>query len=247
MGNWDESIYGGDDALKWREDIYELCKIKEYGNNDKLKSIPKKNLTKNMSKVIDLINDETKEGKRNVGFQVLGAIAMHSGYDFQNEPSLKKTIISALDNDVWAKENGIRKNACKNFKKIIKDYDNKTPFNIMTINIFQDIEDEDEESIVKEFKEIFSLLNGRIKKLRNNIEEKSGNKDFDEGFETAAQEEINFLTDYKELVARQEMMGVLLERIQDGSISSSGGDSNEPMAKSSGSATDAGRADTTPG
>jgi hypothetical protein len=247
MGWWNESIYGGDAPLEWKENIYERCKIKEYDSNDKPKAIPLKTLTKKMPTIIDMINEVGVEDAddRNIGYQVLGAICMHSGYNFDESIGLKEDVIKAIDGDEWATENGLRKNVCKNFKKIIKEYDYNTPINIELINIFEDSEDDDEDSIAKEFQEVFGILNARTKKLRTSIEEKSGNKEFDEGFETAAQEEIDFLTDFKELVSRQEMMGVLLERIKNGSIS--GGSVGGEMTKSSGSQTDAGRADTTPG
>jgi hypothetical protein len=249
MGWWNESIYGGDAPLEWKENIYELCKTKEYGKGDKPKAITKKNLLKNMDAIrnmIDTVGFEDEEDM-NIGYQILGAICMHSGYDLLDSPGLKEKIIEAIENDEWAKENGLRQNACKNFKKLVKDYDFNTPVNVETINIFEDLEEEDEESIAKEFQEVFSLINARIKKLRNGIEEKSGVKEFDEGYETAAEEEISFLTDFKELVARQEMMGVLLERIKNGSIGS-GSVSNEGAKMSSGGqSTDAGRADVSPG
>ena len=247
MGWWNESIYGGDAPLEWKENIYEHCKIKEYDANDKPKTIPLKTLTKKMPSIIDMINEVGVEDAddKNIGYQVLGAICMHAGYNFDESFNLKDSIIKAIEEDDWATENGLRKNVCKNFKKIIKEYDNKTPINIETIDIYKDSEEEDDDSIAKEFQEVFGILNARTKKLRTSIEEKSGNKEFDEGFETAAQEEIDFLTDFKELVSRQEMMGVLLERIKNGSIGS--GSSNEGMAKSSGGSTDAGRADVSPG
>lgn len=249
MGWWNESIYGGDAPLEWKENIYELCKTKEYGRNDKPKAITSKNLAKNMSKIremIDTVGIEDEEDM-NIGYQILGAICMHSGYDLLESPGLKEQVIESIENDVWSKENGLRSQACKNYKKIVKEYDFNTPVNIETVNIFEDSEEEDEESISKEFAEVFSLLNARMKKLKTGIEEKSGDESFDDGYETAAQEEISFLTDFKELVARQEMMGVLLERIKNGSIGSSAV-SNEGAKMSSGShSTDAGRADVTPG
>jgi hypothetical protein len=248
MGWWNESIYGGDAPLEWKENIYELCKTKEYGKGDKPKAITKKNLLKNMDAIRDMIDTVGLEDEEdmNIGYQILGAICMHSGYDLLDSPGLKEKIIEAIENDEWAKENGLRQNACKNFKKIVKDYDFNTPVNVETINIFEDLEEEDEESIAKEFQEVFSLINARMKKLRNGIEEKSGVKEFDEGYETAAEEEISFLTDFKELVARQEMMGVLLERIKNGSIGS-GSTNDSAKMSSGGQSTDAGRADVTPG
>ena len=251
MGWWNESIYGGDAPLTWKQNIYEFCKAKEYGAGDKPKSISVKNLTKNISGIRGMIDEVSKEDENdaNIGYQILGAIIMNSGFDFDNDFGLKDRIIEAIENDTWAQENDLRKKALKNYKKIIKDYDFSKPINIETINVFEDGEDEDDESIAKEFKEVFGILNARMKKIESGIEEKSGVKEFDEGFATAAQEELDFLTDFKELVARQEMMGVLLERISKGLISSSpSGVSGDSGAKtSSGESTDASRADVQPG
>jgi len=249
MGWWNESIYGGDAPLTWKENIYELCKTKMYGRGDKPKSITAKNLTKNISKIIEMIDEVSKEdvNDANIGYQILGAIVMNSGFDFDEAFGLKDSVIEAIENDSWAKENPLRAKALKNYKKIVKDYDSSEPVNIETINVFEDSEDDDDESIAKEFKEVFGILNARIKKVEAGIEEKSGVKEFDEGFETSAQEEIDFLTDFKELVARQEMMGVLLERISKGLISSSPSGESEPVSKSTSESTDAGRADTQPG
>jgi len=250
MGWWDESIYGGDAPLEWKENIYAFCKQKMYNKEDKERAMTKKSIEKNISGLRDMIDEVSKQNEDdgNIGYQILGAILMNSGYNFSENFGLKDRVLEAIENDEWAKENQLRKNALKNYKKIVKDYDFNKPFDIESINIFEDIEDDDEESIANEFKEVFGILNARIKKIESNIEEKSGNKEFDEGFATSAQEEIDFLTDFKELVARQEMMGVLLERISKGLISSSpSGVSNESVKVSSGASTDAGRADIQPG
>ena len=251
MGHWNENIYGGNIPLEWKENIYEFCKTKEYGVDDKPKVISKKKLTKNMHSIremIDKVGEEDKEDM-NIGYQIIGAICMNSGYDFSDSHGLKEKIIESIENDEWSKENGLRRTICNNFKKIIKEYDFNTPINIELINLLEYSEgkDEEEESVAKEFKEIFSLLNSRIKKLRNNIEEKSGNKDFDEGFETAAQEEIDFLGDFKELVARQEMLGVLFERISSGSIESSNEYNDVQKSSTNNNSIEAGRADVSPG
>lgn len=247
MGCWKETIYGGDTPLEWKENIYELCKIQEYGKNNKSKSIPVKNLTKNMSSILELVDAAEDTDERNIGYMVVGAICMHSGYYI--DVNLKEKIIESIDKDEWSKENGVRRNVCKNFKKIIKEYDAKTKINIEKVDTFKDVDDDDDEEISKEFKEIFEIFKSRIKKIQSSIDEKSSIKEFDEGFETAAQEEIDFLTDFKELFNRYEMMGVLLERIKNGSISPglevSEGQKVEKVSSSE--STDAGRADVAPG
>ncbi len=68
---------------------------------------------------------------------------------------------------------------------------------------------------------IFGLMKARIKKLENGKEEKSGAVDYDKGYEDASQEEIDFLTDFMELMSKMEMMGVLFEKIAQGLVGNS--------------------------
>jgi len=219
MGWWDESIYGGDAPITWKENIYELCKADEYGSDGKEKSIPRKTITKKLDDIKNLIeNSDTDDNNRNIGYQVLGAIMMHAGFDLLSNP-VKDRVLTAIEEDKWSIENPIRLNAMKNFKKLIKEYDFSEPVNVSNVNVFEENDDDDEE-IAKEFKEVFGIINGRIKKLETLIEENSGNEDYDEGFEAAAQEELEFLKDFKELFGKQEMMGILLERINKGLIDS---------------------------
>lgn len=233
MGWWNESIYGGDAPLLWKEKIYEFCKIQEYGKNNKVKPIPKKNLLKNIEKLREMIDVSAENtNDKNIGYQVLGAVVIHSGFDFDENYGLKDAVLESIDNDEWSKENALRNNVLKNFKKIIKEYDPNEPVDIETVNVFEENEDAEDESVAKEFKEMFGIMNARIKKIKSNIEEKSGIKEFDEGYETAASEEIDFLTDFKELMERQEQMGILLERISKGLTNSNPSTpSNETAAK----------------
>lgn len=229
MGWWNESVYGGDAAVEWRTKIYKLCGVDEYGKDNKVQAMPKEVLAEKIEDIKNLVN-ETEGNDKNIGYQVIGAIVIHSGYDFSETDGLQETVITSIEEDQWSKENPVRDNAMKNFKKVIKEYDFSEPVDITMVNVFEENEDNDEE-IAKEFKEVFSILNGRMKKLESGIEEKSGNKEYDEGFADAASEEIDFLRDFKELLQRQEMMGILLERISKGLIDSnplsSGGAVNE--------------------
>lgn len=254
MGWWNETIYGGDTPVVWKEKIYELCGAEEYNKKNKPKAITKSKLKKNIEGLRELIDNsgDTKDNK-NVGYQVLGAICMHSGFDFELNSGLKSRILDAVDDDQWASENVLRKTVLTNFKKIIKEYDFSEPVNIEAVNVFEEAEDEDNEDIAKEFKEVFSLINARKKKLRNGIEEKSGVAEYDEGFADASEAEMAFLDDFKELLAKQEMMGALLERISKGMVGqapqaeSNTATVSEAPAYGGSKSVDAGRADEVPG
>lgn len=162
---------------------------------------------------------------------------MHSGFDFDSMPNnLKSRIIESAEEDSYSRENFVRKNVMKNFKKLIKEYNFLEPVNVIEVNVFEEAEDDDEQ-IAKEFKEIFGLMKARIKKLESGKEEKSGSEDYDKGYEDASQEEIDFLTDFMELMSKMEMMGVLLEKISQGlvgnPVSSGSGDKvkEAPMSR----------------
>jgi len=253
MGRWDESIYGGDDSLKHKENIYEICKAEEYGDDNKVQPIPVKILKKKIVAIRKAI-DKSKEGDdfKNIGYQVLGAIVMHAGFDMEENDGLKKRILKSIEKDDWAKERPLRKIVLTNFKKLINEYEFSEPVDVEKINLFEEGEEEADEDIAKEFKEVFGLMNSRIKKLESSIEEKSGVKEYDEGYAAAAEEEIEFLTDFKELVSKQELMGVLLEKISKGLVGNSTSETTEAkVTESSGvmsnKSVDAGRADVQPG
>jgi hypothetical protein len=67
---------------------------------------------------------------------------------------LRKRIIEASEDDDYAKDDMSRKNAMKNFKGLVKNYDFNNPVDVSTINIFQE-SDEVEEDISEATRETF--------------------------------------------------------------------------------------------
>jgi hypothetical protein len=223
MGCWNEKIYGGDASIEWRENMYKFCGAKEYDSKNKIKAIPLKVLTSKIDGLIKILDSDREEDDRNIGYLVLGALIMHSGFDFDDIPAsmvgtntgLIDRVVLAADEDDWASENQVRALVMKNFKQLIKEYNPSEPFNIETVNVLEEKEDE-EEIIQNEFKPIFAIMNARIKKLKRGIEEKSGNKEFDEGFADASKEEIDFIIDFKDMMATHERLAIVLDRIDKG-------------------------------
>lgn len=215
MGCWKETIYGGDAPLDWKENIYEFCGVEEYGSlGDKPKPIPKKVLKSKMVEIQEMLDSDREEDDRNIGYLVLGALIMHSGVHINDV--LQERIFEAISEDEWAKENPVRKIVMNNYKSLIKDYDPKKPINVENVNLLEESEDAEEDELAKEFEQLFGLMKSRIKKLKKGIDEKSGVKEYDEGFADASQEEIDFLVDFKELMSKQEQLGILMERIESG-------------------------------
>lgn len=218
MGWWNQSIYGGDEPLQWQEIIYGICEINVYGDDHNVQPIPVDTLSEKIDSIISEIENNSSDDSKNIGYQVLGAIIMHSGFDFDSiVNNLKSRIIESAEEDSYSKENFVRKNVMKNFKKLIKEYNFLEPVNVIEVNVFEEAEDDDEQ-ISKEFKEIFGLIKARIKKRESGKEEKSGIEEYDKGYEDASQEEIDFLTDFMELMSKMEMMGILLEKISQGLV-----------------------------
>lgn len=213
MGCWKETIYGGDTPLEFREKIYKICGVEEYGSSDSVQPIPAEIIDGKMSEISNLINDLDGDDM-NIGFLVLGAIIMHSGANLDEET--KSLILTAADEDEWSKENQVRKNVIKIYKNTLNDYTSINPIDVESINFFDEVDDTEEDVIAHEFKTLFTIMNARIKKLKNGIEEKSGVKEYDEGYADASQEEIDFLTDFKEIIERQEQLAIVLERIENG-------------------------------
>lgn len=214
MGCWNESIYGGDAALDWKENIYAFCKVEEYNSDMKQMPIPKDILSTRMVELQEMLDSIEEEEDRNISYLVLGALMMYSGVEI--EEHTKSRIFKAADEDDWATDNQVRKIVMNNFKGIIKEYNTENPINIEEVNVVKETEDTFEDELAGEFKQLFGLMNARLKKLGRGIDEKSGVAEYDEGFADASNEEIDFLNDFKELMSKQEQFGALLEVIESG-------------------------------
>lgn len=206
MGCWKETIYGGDTPLEYKEKIYDLCGVEEYGSDNKSKPIPAKIINKKLAEIKEMINAD--EDYANIGYLVLGAIIMHAGAKF--DESTMNRVVRAADEDEWSKENQLRKIVIKNYQKTLKEYNHKNPIDIESLNTLEEVEDTEEDIISNEFKSLFTIINARINKLRNSIQE----KEYDEGYGDAYQEEIDFLTDFKEMIEKQEQLAIIFERIE---------------------------------
>jgi len=240
MGCWNEKIFGGDVPLDWKENMYTFCGAEEFGElGEKSKAIPKDKLSDKMVELQNMLDSNEEEEDRNIGYLVLGALIMRSGLHFGEV--IQERILNAIEEDEWAKDNHLRKIVMRNYKKLVKEYDPENPINIDEVNLTDEPEDSEEEELGEEFKQIFGIMVARMKKLRRGIEEKSGVKEYDEGFADASQESIDFLEDFKELIAKQEQFGILLDRIENGASFSSGGSGSGNSPKSPSGSMDGGK------
>lgn len=227
MGWWNTNVYGGDSPLDWRENIYNKLGVEEYGEKDKLNPVPVDILSEKIDEITEMIlSSDTDENDKNIGYQVLAAVILHSGFDLESNQSLKSIIISAIEDDEYAREDSERRIVMKNFLKQINEYNPSEPVDITSVNVYESVEDDD--ILSKEFKQIFGLMKARMKKLEKGKDEKSGVEEYDKGFSDASDEEIDFLTDFMELMSKMEMMGVLFEKIAEGI---SGSETSAPSPK----------------
>lgn len=218
MGWYNAGIYGGDLPLMWRDKIYEICDSNQYESlSTQVTPIPSDVLSLKIGEIINLIESEEDLNSRNIAFQVLGAVSLHSGFDINSVDNLIEKIDSALEDDEYSKDSLARKNVVENLRNILKEYDPSNPINIEEENLFKEVEIKNDE-LSKEFDLIYEIIKGRRKKIKSSIEEKSGNKDFDEGYETAADEELDFIDDFVELLKRMKLAGELFQQIE-GNIS----------------------------
>ena len=230
MGCWNENIYGGDVSLDWRHKIYELCEIEEYDENDQITLMPKDVLESKYNELLKEIDSTDVDDDRKIGYIVLGAIIMRSG---ANIDSLRNEISDAALNDEWSKDNPLRRIVMNNYSKAVLEYNSEEPIDVENLNLSKETEDTFDDDLAGEFRQLFGLMNARIKKLRKGMEEKSGVKEYDEGFSDASQEEIDFLIDYKELISKQEQFAELLKKIEDGDSFSPGSKSSREIASHS--------------
>lgn len=219
MGWWTTTIYGGDIPLSWREKIYQICEVNEYGLGSSTEEIAVEVLNDKIDNIISVIESDASDAENmNIAFQVLGAICIRSGFDFSSVNGLKDKIITASEEDSYAKEDKIRKNVIDNFISTIRNYDPLNPVNIEEYNMEKE---PDIEHIEKEFRQIFGLISARKQKLKRGLDEKTGIKEYDEGFADASKEEISFLDDFKELLEKLEMFGVIIHNLENEELENS--------------------------
>lgn len=216
MAWFNQSIYGGDLPLKWRDRIYEICDNSiqyEIGVKGVFPIDPVV-LSEKLSIIIDEIESQEDPDYKNIGFQVLGAVIVHSGFDLDSVSGLKDKIAKSLEEDFYAKESKSRSNVVLNFRNLLFEYNPENPINISNENFLKEPEDIRDE-LGKEFKLIYDLIKGRINKIKNSISESSGDKNFDDGYKTASEEEVDFLNDFVELLQKVQLAGELFQKIEE--------------------------------
>jgi len=110
MGWWSKDIMGGDSPLDAKDEIFGICEVDEFPDDDSRVSLKKSDFEKHMPKIMEFLRKEKNNDyydNRAIGFQVLGVLMMKAGATISEE--LKAEILENSKTDSWAKEDLERK------------------------------------------------------------------------------------------------------------------------------------------
>lgn len=141
MGWWSKDIMGGDSPLDMKDEIFGICEVDEFPEDDSIVSLKKSDFEKNEEKIIEFLRKQKNNpyyDERAIGFQVLGVLMMKAGATISEE--LKAEILENSKTDSWAKEDDERKAIVDNFHQALEQY-NGTPVEIRSKGLFEVIND----------------------------------------------------------------------------------------------------------
>lgn len=146
MGWWSYDVLGGDTPLDALGDIADFCGLgyndkvsnnKCYYGYDFLKVKSRFENSQEMSKILDHIKQRTEGDSyyQEIYLQVLGLVLMSTGVKIESK--LKQEILSAIENDSWAKEEEERKKAMDSFYKTFREYKKGSPVVLNQKGLFE--------------------------------------------------------------------------------------------------------------
>lgn len=134
MGWWSKGILGGDLPYDFKDEIYAICEVEEFGESDR-NIIPKETFEDKLPEILEYI-EETGDDVE-IGYQVLGVMMMEACASISDD--LKETMIDAARNDDWASEDDERRAAMDEFIKSLESYDASKKIVIRTPGLFETI------------------------------------------------------------------------------------------------------------
>ena len=152
MGWWSENIMGGDTPLDIESFIYHALEIEQFPDqeNDNYGEVIKIPADKfDYDKIVAYLKNREKDDYwlkgdyGNIFHQVLGVLMMKFGAPISDD--LKKKMIEAAENDVWANGDEYdeadedRKSKMDDFIKTLNSYDGVTPIKINSKGLFETI------------------------------------------------------------------------------------------------------------
>ncbi len=138
MGWWSTDIMGGDSPLDVKDEIFEICEVEEFDDNDGHTDLTKEDLVNNLEKILGYIRKQENNDyydERAIAFQVLGVLIMKAGAPISEE--LKAEIFENSKTDSWAQENEERAQVVNLFHQALEVYDGKHPIEIKSRGLFE--------------------------------------------------------------------------------------------------------------
>ena len=138
MGWWSTDIMGGDSPLDVKDEIFEICEVEEFDDNDGHTDLTKEDLVNNLEKILEYIRKQENNDyydERAIAFQVLGVLMMKAGAPISEE--LKAEILKNSKTDSWAQENEERAQIVNLFHQALEVYDGKHPIEIKSRGLFE--------------------------------------------------------------------------------------------------------------
>lgn len=140
MGWWSKDIMGGDSPLDAKDEIYGICGVDEFDDENGRK-LNRKDFETHLPEILESFrkaeNNDYYDEKA-ISFQVLGVLMMQTGTPISAE--LKQEILDNSQTDSWAKEDMDRGQIVENFHVAIEHYDG-IPIVIRSKGLFEAIND----------------------------------------------------------------------------------------------------------
>ena len=140
MGWWSKDIMGGDSPLDAKDEIYGICGVDEF-DDENGRELNRKDFETHLPEILESFrkaeNNDYYDEKA-ISFQVLGVLMMQTATPISEE--LKQEILEASATDSWAREDEERKKIVDGFNEAIKTYDGK-PIVIRSRGLFEAIND----------------------------------------------------------------------------------------------------------
>lgn len=140
MGWWSKDIMGGDSPLDAKDEIYGICGVDEFGDDER-KEITREDIETHLPTILEAFRKQENNDyydEKAIYFQVLGVLMMKTGTPIS--PELKQEILDNSQTDSWAKEDLERGEIVENFHVAIEHYDG-TPIVIRSRGLFEVIND----------------------------------------------------------------------------------------------------------
>ena len=143
MGWWSKDIMGGDSPLDAKDEIFNICEVDEFNDDDDGHTdLTKEDFANNMEKILEFVRDQENNDyydEKAIGYQVLGVLMMKAGAPISQE--LKDEIIENSKTDSWAEQDSERGAIVKKFHDTLSLYEGKHSVEIRSKGLFEALDE----------------------------------------------------------------------------------------------------------